>query len=76
MNGETFQLREFVGVYVHFMDDRLLPKLDSKPDHSPLRRRTRALHDAFSRWLKWLTARSSTAPIRKVRTAPSPTRRN
>ncbi len=52
MNGETFQLCEFAGVYVRFMDDRLLPELDGEPDDSPLRRRTRALHDAFYRWFE------------------------
>ena len=52
MNGETFSLREFAGIYVRFMDDRLLPELDDEPDNSPLRRRTRALHDALYRWFE------------------------
>jgi glutathione synthase/RimK-type ligase-like ATP-grasp enzyme len=52
MNGETFNLSDFAGVYVRFMDDRLLPELDAEPDNSPLRRRTRALHDALYRWFE------------------------
>jgi glutathione synthase/RimK-type ligase-like ATP-grasp enzyme len=52
MSGETFNLREFAGIYLRFMDDRLLPELDGEPDDSPLRRRTRALHDALYRWFE------------------------
>ena len=52
MNGERFKLGDFAGVYVRFMDDRLLPELDGEPDNSPLRRRTRALHDALYRWFE------------------------
>jgi glutathione synthase/RimK-type ligase-like ATP-grasp enzyme len=52
MNSETLNLREFSGVYVRLMDDRLLPELDGEPDNSPLRRRTRALHEALYRWLE------------------------
>jgi glutathione synthase/RimK-type ligase-like ATP-grasp enzyme len=51
-NGEIFSLREFKGVYVRFMDDRVLPELDDEPRDSPLRRRTRALHDALYRWFE------------------------
>jgi glutathione synthase/RimK-type ligase-like ATP-grasp enzyme len=51
-NGEIFSLREFKGVYVRFMDDRVLPELDDEPHDSPLRRRTRALHDALYRWFE------------------------
>lgn len=51
-DGERFSLGEISGVYVRFMDDRLLPELDGEPDNSPLRRRTRALHDAIYRWIE------------------------
>jgi glutathione synthase/RimK-type ligase-like ATP-grasp enzyme len=52
MSGETYRLGEFAGVYVRFMDDRLLPELEDEPDDSPLRRHTRALHDALYRWFE------------------------
>jgi len=52
MSGETWRLADFAGVYVRFMDDRLLPELEDEPDNSPLRRHTRSLHDALYRWFE------------------------
>ncbi len=48
--GCGYPLEAFTGVYVRFMDDRLLPEVVNEPPDSPLRSYCRSLHEALSRW--------------------------
>ena len=50
LEGRSYRLEEFSGVYTRLMDDRLLPELRNEPVHSPLRRSCRALHDTLMHW--------------------------
>ncbi len=55
--GGGYPLEAFSGVYVRFMDDRLLPEVVQEPPDSPLRRYCRSLHDALSQWCEISPAR-------------------
>jgi len=57
LGDEKLDLAEITGVYPRLMDDRLLPELKDEPEGSPARRHSRALHDAFYRWMEVTPAR-------------------
>jgi len=57
LNGEVLRLAEISGVFLRFMDDRILPELAGEPADSPARRHARAIHDALYRWLEVADAR-------------------
>jgi hypothetical protein len=57
LGGERHRLESIRGVYTRVMDDRLLPELRGEPAGSPVRRRTRRLHDLFGQWLEIAPAR-------------------
>jgi hypothetical protein len=57
IDGRSWALEGFEGVYVRLMDDRLLPELDGDLPDSARRRRCRALHDGLVRWLDVCPAR-------------------
>src|ERR1041385_8067525 len=50
VDGSSYGLEDFTGVYVRLMDDRVLPEMNSEPSDSPARIRCRALHDTLTRW--------------------------
>jgi glutathione synthase/RimK-type ligase-like ATP-grasp enzyme len=57
LEGELLKLQDFTGVYLRFMDDRILPELEGEPEGSAARRHARATHDALYRWLEVADAR-------------------
>jgi len=57
LGEERRRLEDIVGVYIRLMDDRLLPELANEPDDSLVRRRCRALHNAFYNWCEVAPAR-------------------
>lgn len=65
LDGHSYRLEDFTGVYTRLMDDRLLPELKEEPAQSPKRRHCRALHDTLIRWYELAPARvvNRTAPM-------------
>ena len=59
IEGRSYPLEHFTGVYTRLMDDQNLPELRAEPPGSPLRRHARQLHDTMMRWCE-------VAPIRVV----------
>lgn len=57
VDAELYRLEDFRGVYTRQMDDRLLPELKDQPERSPARMKSRALHDALTRWTEITEAR-------------------
>lgn len=57
VNGETYPLEQFRGVYTRMMDDQLLPELKQEPASSARRKHSRAVHDAITRWMEVAPAR-------------------
>ena len=57
LDGSTWPLEFFDGVYTRLMDDRLLPELAGLPLDSAARQHSRQLHDALSRWCDITSAR-------------------
>jgi RimK-like ATP-grasp domain len=56
-NGQMVALSAVTGVYLRFMDDRLLPEVRDLPDDSPLRAHSRAFHDLLPQWAEVTEAR-------------------
>ncbi len=52
IDGSTYPLREFSGVYTRLMDDRFLPELREEPASSPLRAHCRTLHETLMAWFE------------------------
>jgi len=50
LDGETFRLSDFSGIYTRLMDDGSLPELSAQPAHSAQRIHARSVHDALMRW--------------------------
>lgn len=50
LEGRSYRLEDFQGLYSRFIDDRALPELEDEPEGSPLRLRCRNFHDAFLRF--------------------------
>lgn len=56
-DGWSLALHEVTGLYLRFMDDRLLPELAGEPPGSPVRAACRALHDLIGQWAEVADAR-------------------
>jgi len=56
-DGWSIALDEVSGLYVRFMDDRLLPELAGEPPGSPARAACRAFHDLVGQWAEVADAR-------------------
>jgi glutathione synthase/RimK-type ligase-like ATP-grasp enzyme len=56
-DGWSVALEAVTGIYLRFMDDRLLPELAREPDDSPARRASRAFHDIVGQWAEIADAR-------------------
>jgi glutathione synthase/RimK-type ligase-like ATP-grasp enzyme len=56
-DGWSIALEEVSGLYVRFMDDRLLPELAREPPGSPVRAACRAFHDLVHQWAELADAR-------------------
>jgi hypothetical protein len=50
VEGQSYRLEEFGGVYTRLMDDQRLPELCDAPADAPPRRACRALHDTLIHW--------------------------
>jgi hypothetical protein len=50
LQGRTYPLREFTGLYMRLMDDRFLPELAAEPMDSERRRHCRDLHQYLVDW--------------------------
>ena len=57
IEGHTYRLEDFGGVYTRLMDDQQLPEISDEPADSPPRRACRALHDTLLRWSELAPAR-------------------
>jgi hypothetical protein len=57
VDGRSYDLESFAGVYARLMDDRLLPELTDDPADSPRRRHCRQLHDQLVAWMDVTPAR-------------------
>lgn len=55
--GYEVDLDDVCGVYLRFMDDRVLPELDDEPEGSPARASSRAFHELFGHWADIAPAR-------------------
>lgn len=55
--GYAIDLAAVTGVYLRLMDDRELPEIRDEPPDSPLRARSRALHDLIGQWADVAPAR-------------------
>jgi glutathione synthase/RimK-type ligase-like ATP-grasp enzyme len=56
-DGWSVALEAVSGIYLRFMDDRLLPELTGEPDDSPARRASRAFHEIVGQWAQVSDAR-------------------
>jgi glutathione synthase/RimK-type ligase-like ATP-grasp enzyme len=56
-DGWSIALDEVSGIYLRFMDDRVLPELVHEPDDGPARRASRAFHDIVGQWAEVADAR-------------------
>jgi len=57
VNGDSYELAEFTGVFNRLMDYRFLPELIEQPETSPARRHCRNLLDTLTRWSELAEAR-------------------
>lgn len=57
VEGSSWPLESFDGVYTRLMDDRLLPELAGQAEESPARVHSRRLHETLSRWCEITPAR-------------------
>jgi glutathione synthase/RimK-type ligase-like ATP-grasp enzyme len=53
----SLDMAQVTGVYLRFMDDRLLPELEGEPPQSPVRVAARAFHELFGQWADITSAR-------------------
>jgi hypothetical protein len=67
IDGRSFDLESFTGVYSRLMDDRLLPELADDPADSARRRHCRQLHDQLVAWMDVAPARV----VNRIRTMGS-----
>jgi glutathione synthase/RimK-type ligase-like ATP-grasp enzyme len=56
-DGWSVALDAVSGIYLRFMDDRMLPEFAGEPEHSPARRVSRAFHDIVGQWAEVAQAR-------------------
>ena len=57
VNGDSYPLAEFTGIFPRLMDHRFLPELKGQPETSPQRLRCRNLFDTLTRWAEVSPAR-------------------
>lgn len=57
LDGESWQLESFDGIYTRLMEDSLLPEICSEAGDSPARAHSRQLHEALMRWCEVTPAR-------------------
>ena len=57
VNGESYPLEQFTGVFSRLMDSRFLPELKNEPDSSPQRQLCRNLFETLTRWAEVSPAR-------------------
>jgi len=65
LDGRTYRLEDFRGVYTRLMDDRALPEMRDEPEDSEKSRHSHALHDTLMQWCEVTPARvvNRTAPM-------------
>jgi len=65
LNGDSYQLEDFTGVFTRLMDSRFLPEIKEEPEDSPARQLSRNLFDTLTRWAEITPARvvNRTAPM-------------
>lgn len=56
-DGQSLSLSEITGIYLRFMDDRVLPEVRDEPVESPVRTHSRAFHDLLPQWAEVAHAR-------------------
>ncbi len=57
LNGDSYPLEEFTGIFTRLMDYRFLPELKGEPEGSPQRTHCRNLLDTLTRWAELAPAR-------------------
>src|SRR6185312_7578473 len=57
LNGDSYSLGDFTGVFSRLMDYRFLPEFKSAPEDSPQRNLCRNLFDTLTRWAEITPAR-------------------
>jgi len=57
VNGESYPLEQFTGIFSRLMDSRFLPELKNEPDSSPQRQLCRNLFETVTRWAEVSPAR-------------------
>jgi glutathione synthase/RimK-type ligase-like ATP-grasp enzyme len=57
VNGDSYALEDFTGIFSRMMDYRFLPELKDKPDDAPDRRFCHNLLDTLTRWAEISPAR-------------------
>lgn len=57
VNGDSYALEEFTGVFPRLMDCRFLPELKNEPESSPGRLHCRSLFETLTRWAELSPAR-------------------
>lgn len=50
LEGQSYHLENFAGVYSRLMDDQFLPELKNVPPDTTMRYQCRSLHDTLVRW--------------------------
>jgi len=57
VEGRSFSLADFTGIYARLMDDRELPEFKAAPEGSLFRKLCRARHEVLLRWIELAPAR-------------------
>jgi len=57
LNGDSYQLEDFTGVFSRMMDYRFLPEVKDSADNAPERQLSRNLFDTLTRWAEVTPAR-------------------
>lgn len=72
IDGRSYPLEGFTGVYARLMDDRLLPELLDEEPSSPLRAEVRALHERLNVWTQVTPATVVNRPRSMLSNAAKP----
>jgi len=57
LEGRSYRLEHFTGVYTRLMNYQFLPELENEPPNSPMRLYCHALHNTLTRWYEIAPAR-------------------
>jgi glutathione synthase/RimK-type ligase-like ATP-grasp enzyme len=57
LEGRSYRLEHFDGIYTRLMDDRFLPELRNEEPQSPAQLHSRRIHDVLFRWCEVAPAR-------------------